>query len=293
MFQPFSKRSKSPPAELTGEIPLNVRNRILHQLIDVINRNHGSIHGCFQDAANEALKAYGSLHANRNANDLEVAAVQHFSECEPEKFIDFLEWLFRSHWYSASQHGVELVNSVFREVGIGYEFSPYVMTIIPVQGGSTQTKFTYPEATVKTNQLLHSTTVMPALQLLSGPSWKDANMEMLKAHEHLRDNNVPDAIQWAGKCLESVLKIICDKKRWPFVADKDTLGPLIQACYKGGLFPAPYITVLQQSSGEIRNKFSGHGKAKSPHGDATFEMAEHMIQITSSHVVLLAKMAGI
>lgn len=62
-----------------------------------------------------------------------------------------------------------------------------------------------------------------------------------KCSKHtMRSGNYSDAIQWAGKSLESVLQIICDAKGWKFVPDKDTLNPLIQACYKGGLFAAPF-----------------------------------------------------
>ena len=292
MFKPFSKRGKPEPAELTGEVLPDVRNRLYHQLSEVINRREGWMDKCFEDAANEGLKAYGGLHASPLATTLLGAAKEHYSQCQDERFIDFLEWIFRSDGYRSSQFGVDIVNSVFREEGIGYEFSPYVVTTTQLGGGSVRCEITYPEATVKTNQLLHSTTVMPALQLLSDKKWHAANIEMLKAHEHLRHGNVEDAILWAGKCLESVLKLICDTKGWPLKPDKDTLGVLLQTCFSHGLFPEPYVRVFSGSSGEIRNKFSGHGSAKSPHGDATFEMAEHMIQITSAHVVLLATMAG-
>ena len=115
----------------------------------------------------------------------------------------------------------------------------------------------------------------------------------MKAHEHFRRGDFNDTIHWAGKCLESVLQTICDKKKWAFVPDKDTLSGLIQSCYKNKLFDSPYIEVLQQSSGTIRNKWGGHGTAKTQFGPATSDMAQHMIRITSSHIVLLAKMAGL
>jgi hypothetical protein len=133
---------------------------------------------------------------------------------------------------------------------------------------------------------------MPALKLLSAPVWKGANEEILKAHEHLLNGNHADAVLWAGKCLESVLKTIIDTNNWglPPLA---TLNPLLKLCHSKGLIEEAYVKVIQNSSGEIRNTYSGHGQGPMPtHGLATLQMAEHMIQITSSHVVLLAKLAG-
>lgn len=233
-----------------------------------------------------------------NARDIEEASSQHFRACDDEKALDFIEWIFGAQYYTAGQHGVDAINEVFRQEGVGYELSPFTVTRTPIGKGqyggqAIRTTVQLPEVIVKTNEVMHSTTVMPALKLLSGKNWQGANTEMLKAHEHLREGNFDDAIHWAGKCLESVLQIICDKKNWKFVPDKDTLNPLLQACYKGKLFDAPYIEVIQKSSGELRNKYGGHGKAVSAHGHADLEMAEHMIQITSAHVLFLSKRSGI
>jgi hypothetical protein len=227
--------------------------------------------------------------------DVTRMLINHFKNCPTDRAIDFIEWCFESPQYGCGQEGVDAINNIFREEGIGFEFSRYVdgKEGMDSHGRVRKTVDQYPQATMKSNEVLHATTVMPALQLLSQPIWKGANEEMLQAHQHLRAGNYADAITWAGKCLESVLQIICDTKNWTFVPDKDTLNRLLQTCYMNKLFDAPYIDVLQKSSGEIRNKWGGHGTAKSAHGPATFQMAEHMIQLTSAHVVLLAKMAGI
>lgn len=299
MFKtPFSKRGKSPPTKLTYEIPAEVRRRILHTLRPLVNRN-GSLVEMFANAARIALQQYG--HLKSHDQEIEKAAFEHFQNCTAEEMIDMLEWGFATDAYGPAQnHGVTAVNDIFREVGIGYEFSPWIATEIeidpPAHYGRGAKSFRYemqfPECTKKSNEHLHSTTVMPALQLLSGQAWKNANEEILQAHEHLRDGNYADAILWAGKCLESVLKIIIAKKHWK-KDPKHTLKPLLDECRSRGMLDEAQVDAIQNSSGRIRNTYSGHGAGPEPtHKPPNFHTAEHMIQVTSANVLLLAKLAG-
>jgi hypothetical protein len=303
--RPFSKRNKPAPHELTYELSRNVRERIFHNLGEIVQRTRGSLQGMFGDAIRTAYKEYGTLKIDPGRDEYHEVGSRHFMSCPPDEAIDFLEWLFGSQHYTSTQLGVDAVNEIFRQEGIGYEFSPYIVTQIqlPPSGNdpvsilnayqSYRVEIQYPEATKKSNEVMHSTTVMPALVLLSGPLWTGADAEMLKAHEHFRNGNFADAIHWAGKCLESVLQTICEKRNWRYTPDVDTLNRLLQTCEKNGLYDAPYTGIIQQSSGTIRNKYGGHGKAQSETVHATERMAEHMIQITSAHVLFLAKLAGI
>jgi hypothetical protein len=273
------------------DVPAITRNRILQCVRTFCNSGRGDLGGIVQHIYDQCQAKFGGLYYAKRSppRNISEAVQAHWDECDDDKFICTVEFIFQSQYYGGEQYCVDEINGILREEGVGYEFSRYLIVKEP----NRVYVAAFPEATRKSNELMHSTTVMPALHLLGGGVWAAANAEMVKAHEHLRNSNYPDAIHWAGKCLESVLQIICDKKNWKFTPDKDTLNPLLQTCKANGLFAAPYIDILQKSSGEIRNKWGGHGKAKSAHGEATLEMAEHMIQITSAHVLLLAKMAGI
>jgi hypothetical protein len=291
MTQPYSKRGKPLPTTFTTSIPYEIRARVYFTLRDIIHEDGGQFIVSLVYALRTARREYIS-HPELTTWAEHDQAQEYFQKCDDERFIDFLETIFRSGVSAGLQVGVEVVNRIFREEGVGFEFTAYSHRDTPTEDRrGTRREWTYPAAVLKADELVHTTTVMPALNLLSGTIWKGADVEMLKAHEHLRDGNCADAIHWAGKCLESVLQIICDKKPYPYVPDKSTLNPLLQACHTGGLFKFPYIDVIQKSSGELRNKYGGHGKAKSAAGDATPEIAEHMIQITSAHVLLLAKWA--
>jgi hypothetical protein len=294
MAIPFSRRNKPKPDALSYKILKTTRNRLLYSLAQVVRNSGGTLEGMMEYAGEQALIAYGDLRIR--SSTLSTAAERHFYLCSDEEVLDFLEWVFQPRYYTARQAGVDAVNTVFREDGIGYEFSPYIANEVPIPGthGGYGIEIQYPKPIKKGDEVVHPSTAAPALKLLGeNPIWKAANDEMLQANDHFRKGHFADAIHWAGKSLESVLQIICAKRKWKFTPDHSTLGPLLKACQDGGLFDSPYIDVIQKSSGEIRNKYSGHGKAMSKHGHATEKMAEHMIQITSAHVLFLAKSAGI
>ena len=238
-----------------------------------------------QDVARQCYLAYGGIRRNPfgvYTNDQQKQILDHFLYCPDEEAIDFIEWCFQSQAYQSYQEGVDIINGVLRQEGIGYEFSPFV-----VSNNSAQ----FPEATKKTNELIHSQVVMPTLQLLSDPRFKVANDEMLKAHAHYRNGDFAAVINSCGQCFESILKTICTKKKWTFDAEKDALAALVEICSAKGLFPAFYAEIFK-NSGTIRNKLGSHGGGPNPpHGVATAEQAEHMLHLTSAHILFLARIA--
>jgi hypothetical protein len=296
---PFSKRGKPKPDALKYEIPEMVRSRILHNLRAVNEQFYGSTDAMLEDTGHRCMLQYGGICERSTGvvyrkNNSERAA-DHFFACPDEEAIDFIEWCFQSRSYRGAEPGVNTVNNIFREEGIGFEFSPYVVTSTPLpsNGGSVSVtiEIQYPEATKKSNELLHATTVMPCLHLLSNPKFKTANAEMLHAHEQFRKGSFEAAINACGQSFESVFKTICSAKKWKYDIEKDTLSKLVEICAGKGLFPSFYTEIFK-ASGIIRNKFGSHGKGPTPpHGVATAEHAEHLIQQTSAHILLLARLA--
>jgi len=189
----------------------------------------------------------------------------HFSNCDTDFFLTLIEWFFQYKVFSEVEGSVEQFNYIFRSEGIGFALTSYSFDYEerPLAGGQTYRErlvVAFPEIIKKTNELVHSTVVIPTLQLLGGKRWNEANEEMLKAHKHLKDGHFREAINNAGCCLESVLKVICAKNNWAINPDKDTLNPLLQAAHKGKLFESPYIDAVQQTSGKIRNTWGGTEK---------------------------------
>jgi AbiJ N-terminal domain 4 len=112
---------------------------------------------------------------------------------------------------------IKELNARFLEHGIGYEYSDG--QIIRVD-----------------NQLTHAEIVKPALQVLRGKQYANAQKEFLDAHEHYRHSKYAEALVDCNKAFESTMKIICNKRKWP-VSPNATAKDLIKVCYDNELIP--------------------------------------------------------
>lgn len=318
MRWPFSKRKiTSEPETYKQSFPDHVRTRLLlvfQHIAESGYASQGTFHELLEDVKNRLLREYGSLYrsAYQATRRSENPAIEHFLSCPDELVLDFIQACFRSRHYAGKQAGVNEINRVLREEGLGYEFSSYVEHVVdhpPERNGleglasippfmlrSRNAKFietTYPEVIERQSEYLHDQVIRPCLAVLADSIFKVANSEMLKAHEHVRKGNLDDALTCCGAAYESVLKTICDKKRWVYNPSKDSCGALVDICAKEGLFPGFYVDAMK-APGIIRNKLSSaHGRGPSPEHGLLIEHVDHMLQLTSANVVLLVKLAGL
>jgi hypothetical protein len=296
----FSKRTRPQPAELKYEIPLLARKRILSTFRALIvlkdfvqNRFPAMLEEIEEFCEQEYGKLYRGYDIDHRATN---RAEEHFYSCPDELAVDFIEIIFRSQHYQAGQIGVEKINDIFRDEGIGYEFSPWGERVVNplTPHRADRMEYTYPEATKKTNEVIHRDVVMPTLQLLSGDRWKAANEQMLKAQEHYRRGDFRAAIVECAATFETVLKTICNEKGWKYKPDKDTLKPLLDACKAGGLvFDFYFDNPILSGSGVIRNKLGGHGREPTPTYNATAIHTEHILHLTCSNILFVAGSAGL
>jgi len=151
----------------------------------------------------------------------------------------------------------------------------------------------YPRVILRDQQAVHQDVIQPALELLSDKSLEVANSEMLKAHIALRRGDFEDAITLSSSSFESLLKTICKIKKWPFDPDSDTCSKLVSICRSHGLFPSFYSPSLE-AVGTVRNKLGdAHGRGPTPGNAVCQEHAEHMVHLTSVHMLFIAKLAGL
>src|SRR5437016_2834273 len=108
----FSKRNKPPAATLSHEIPERVRWRILHTLGFLAGKDNGRLNVITVDALTQACTSYGMIDASNDNEPAEKVAQSHFLQCENEKAVDFIEWMFQSDWYKSQQRGVDEVNDL-------------------------------------------------------------------------------------------------------------------------------------------------------------------------------------
>ncbi len=299
----YSAQNRPAPANLRYDFPMEVRKRLFHTLEGLLRGEVGGMidmRGLFAELHPQLLRAYGHLAGEgiRLQEPRYDPVSLHFQCCDPAQFLDFLQLTFQSRCYRSGQRGVEQINSILRECGIGYEFTPWVehlgkkIDMGPgTASGARELHIEYPRAVKLDHLHQHEATVRPCLHILSDLRFQTANAEMLKAHDDYRHGRYDDAITSCGAAFESTLKTICSLKGWTFDADRDACSQLVSICRANGLFPGYYAPIFE-ATGTIRNKLSdAHGRGPTPQYTVGKEHVQHVLQMTSAHIILLVALA--
>lgn len=293
----YSKRNAPPPTELRYDVPDLVRNRIVAVLEHHVGGGRAA--NMFMNKLEGLLtRTYGGLArpGYEAVRQSDIPVIQHFFSCTDEQALDFIEACFRLNMSGGGQVAVDEINAVLREEGIGYALTKYLgpgLTSNEIRIGQPIPADQLPRVIRVDSQAIHSEVVTPALGLLSNPIFGVANTEMLKAHRDHRAGQDEDAITACCSAFESVLKTICDQKGWAFNADRDTCATLVDICFKNDLFPSFYVELFKRV-GTIRNKLGdAHGRGPNPLNNVEAAHPEHMLHMTSAHIILLCKLAGL
>jgi hypothetical protein len=228
--------------------------------------------------------------------------MEHFFSCRDEEALDFIEMCFRTRSLglgNEAEPAAAAINRIFEEEGIGYELTPpkWHDTGKPAQmfGHTLPTnelRLEFPQIVKKGERTVHNLTAKPALEALRDSRLAVANSELLKAFEEIRKGDYADAVTSCGSAFESVLRTICDVKKWPYDPNKDTCSTLVEICRGQGLFP-PFDAEIFKAVGTVRNKMGdAHGKGPTPVHVAGREHAEHMVAVTCAHIDFLVRLGG-
>lgn len=298
----YSRRNAPPPAVLRYDIPREVKARILASLKGVVNEHEGDMRCLLNEVGEMLYKQYGGLFrpGYEAAQCSDDPVLEHFFCCDPGHSLDFIEACFRVFNYNGGQAGVDAVNAILREHGVGYEFTRYIEHHVEKEGTlfgrkrkGTYIEREFPRAIRRDNHMLHAEVTQPALELLAHSALRVANSEILSAHAAFRAGRYEDAITSCGSAFESVLKTLCDQKKWAYDRDKDTCSKLVDICHINGLFPSFYVELFKRV-GTVRNKLGdAHGRGPVPLHDVEAAHAEHMLHMTCSHIILLCRLAGL
>jgi hypothetical protein len=252
------------------------------------------------------LVEYGHLHRSgyEAANVSDNPVVNHFFLCPDNLVLDFIEVAFTTPGWCGRQQTVDKINDIFRDSAIGYELTPFVMTINePAVSASGTTlprtvDIQYPKIIARQSQYLHSEATQPALSLLTDQRYKGANDEFLKAQEYFRKGDFPACLNECLKAFESTMKIICHHKSWAY-NQSDTASQLVSKCLANGLLPSYSQEQLNSLSKLLtttiptpRNKQSGHGQGVQTNS-VTPDLAKFALNSTASTIVLLIEAANI
>jgi hypothetical protein len=130
--------------------------------------------------------------------------------------LNLIELVFSSFAQTLPEPVAEL-NERFRRAGFGYQFEGKQL----IRMDST---------------VAHEEIVKPALLLLGGKGFEEADKQFRSAHSHYRRNEHPQAITEAGKAFESTPKAICAAKKWEYEKGARA-SDLIKVVVKNSLFP--------------------------------------------------------
>lgn len=200
------------------------------------------------------------------------------NEEDVERVLDAVELSFRYINNGKNQladDAIAELNVRFREHGVGFQF---------LDGRIVRVDSEY----------VHSEAIKPAIRLLYKKRYAGAQQEFLKAHQHYRRGETKEALNDCLKALESVMKAICDKRRWSYPKNA-TAKALIDICFENELIPkfwesqySALRTLLESSVPTGRNKLSAHGQGTEP-VEVPGHIAAYMLHMTASAIVFLAE----
>lgn len=302
IFDLFSKRQQkirqeAPDVHEYAQVPRPLRVQIAHILRDLFgHRVTYDLNGCleaFGEIEQTLCREYGLCILPTQPTDLsttpDVRVIDFLlHEEDQEKVLDVVEVSFRlltrmrssPEWQSRIPQqkvdgAVTELNARFREYGIGYQYENG--EIVRVE-----------------SPFIHAEVVKPALALLSGEEYAEANAEFLKALDHYRKGETKECLNECLKTFESTMKAICTKRKWAFKS-KDTAKELIDVCLKNGL-TRPVIhshirgvrATLARGIPSIRNRLPGHGQEVQLM-DVPPHYASYMLHLTAATIQFLVE----
>lgn len=305
IFDIFSKRQKTlrgevPDVYAYDNIPQPLKVQIVHIWRDALGDEgnyrdqYVGTYKAYEFIVETLCREYGlfSLSGAKDYGDrnyLSELANFLLQEQDPEKALDAVElsfryvdritrnydYLRRSKPSERADAAIEELNARFQEHGVGYQF---------VDG----------EIIRIDSEMIHAEVVKPALALLRGPEYAGAQAEFLKAHEHYRHGNEKEALAESLKAFESVMKVICGKRKWKHDPNA-TSKALLQGLFDNGLIPqfweqhfSALRSTLESGVPTARNRLGGHGQGTAVVQVPSFLVA-YVLHLTASAVVFLCE----
>lgn len=304
VFDTFSKQQKRLRGETNDvytydQLPRELKIQIVHICHDVFNHDagYGNLNNLLKEVSNIVKREHSilSLSNDWHDEDYRTDIYNYFLRCEDTgKSLDFvgiiffvIDHLVRHRWESADLYeaayrlrskispdeAIDELNQRFKEHAVGYQYESGKIIRID-------------------SQLIHDEIVKPTIQFLNQPRFAGAREEFLKAHEHYRIGNYKECLVECLKAFESTMKIICDKRKWPYL-QRDTAKTLIEICLKNNLiekhiqdhFTGIHMT-LEKGIPTMRNKMGGHGQ-----GTAQItvpkSLASYILHLTATTILFL------
>lgn len=291
LFNVFSKREEV--AINSNRIPLTVefRNRVMMLFRDYFQYS-------FDDFLTQLHNKVSYLHGkmrltNMGPNTSQSDDLLEFLfKCKDEHFLDVLEIVFHSGLKGITWPDNKLIPSINEFFLV--DNLPYFLTNFSTEEyeetylGTTSKGIRitgFPTVIPKESEVLHQKAILPALVLLSGKEYKQANDEFLNALTDFRKGDFRDCVTKCGSTFESVMKVLCSKKSIPF-KNNDTASVLLKALIShsklDGFWEQPLILIAT-----VRNRLSSAHGAGLEQKKISEHVAIYIINATASAILLL------
>lgn len=302
IFDVFSRRNiKIEP--FVQNAPKTLRSKILLYCKDLFTKNafgHMDYSGEFWDEIHQMLLIrHGKFQlSDGHPKPQNVDTMTFLLSCNDEEFFDFIEYIFKVtclfHASIEEDKIVADINKLFASENIGYELTEFIkeesietISDAPFSGrpGRVIKTIAYPKVIKKDDEIIHTTAIKPALDLLDDPKFITANLEYRDALEDYRKGDYGDCLTKCCSAFESVMKIICDKRKWKY-KQTDTasilLSTIINQSGINPFFEQPLIIIAT-----LRNKLSKSHGAGVVHKEVNQNIAQYSLSSTAAAIVFL------
>ena len=241
----------------------------------------------FFTAVSDMRQELGKPSLCTYSNSPEDEFTQWFLACQEVKhLLDAIEFVVATSSRSSVRHtggsflleeGIEEINARALEDGFGFQINDGQI----IEIGST---------------FAHKNITVPALHLLRGSAFSEANKEFRQAYDEYNQGNYDDCIHDCCNSFESVLKVIFAEKKWAF-DQNDTAKKLLATAFANNLIPS-YMqneftglrTILESGVPTVRNKEGGHGTGSTPRSIPKY-IASFQLHQTAAAILLLIEAA--
>jgi hypothetical protein len=291
-FDVFSRRSAASSEPRAG-ITDTLRNRVILLCRDLIGPT-GYAENFWEEIHQKLEYLHGTPVLVPRANPRHRADdVLHFlAQCDSQHFLDFIEYIFQvdSFWRVNDKQGVvDKINLFLDTDDLPYFLTDYVE--ITEQGewrGAVTTTVrvgAFPQVVLKEHRLTHAESVAPVLHLLTSPEYASANAEFLDALQDYRHRDYCDCLTKCGSAFESVMKVVCDKNKWPY-KHTDIAATLIDTIVsRSGM--EPFFTQPLMLIATLRNRLSKAHGAGTQAKTVSAAVAQFAVSATAAAILLI------
>ena len=300
IFDVFSRRESTrerrhKPNQLSGE----VRGRVLILYLNLAPSQFRYQH-IVPDFWVQIHSKLQLLYGRTNLSGVQTSnatedLINFLNNCNADEFFDFIELSFKLELtlevMDDENQVVDALNTIFRDSNAPYQLTP----IVKVEEKAGVSRFNRPVTTIRTvaypriiraeEELTYQEAVKPALSVLGAPHFEAANQEFRDAMDKYRKGDYEDSLAMCGSAFESVLKVLCKRKRWKY-NEQDTSSQLLDVVFSKSTLE-PFFKQPLMLIATMRNKLSSSHGGGSKVRNVEGHVAQYALTSTAAAIMLL------